>query len=237
MRPDPALVHTAPLCGIFTRRATGGSATDLHVAFGQATFDAEGSEAPGRYFSRSLHWPGGRSGVTIGRGYDMGHRTRLQVERELAYAGVDHQDALELSAAAGLRGEQAERFVLENKQFAPIISTAAQLRLFEGVTTVEVLSDIRRIFSKPDVVARYGRAEWATLPRPIQELVFDLRYRGDYTPAVRERIQPHIVRHDVDGLRKAMSDVSYWGSLGVPQDRIIRRIGLLRESERHACAA
>jgi hypothetical protein len=167
----------------------------------------------------------------------MGHRTRLQVERELAYAGVDHQDALELSAAAGLRGEQAERFVLENKQFAPIISTAAQLRLFEGVTTVEVLSDIRRIFSKPDVVARYGRAEWATLPRPIQELVFDLRYRGDYTPAVRERIQPHIVRHDVDGLRKAMSDVSYWGSLGVPQDRIIRRIGLLRESERHACAA
>jgi hypothetical protein len=167
----------------------------------------------------------------------MGQRTRLQVQRELAYAGVGQRDALTLSAAAGLRGALAERFVVENKQFTPTIDPSAQLRLFEGVTTVEVISDIRRIFAKPDVVERYGAVEWSALPRPIQELVFDLRYRGDYTPTVRERIQTHVVRHDLEALAQDMSDMRYWRALGVPEDRILRRIDILREIQQHACAA
>ena len=52
----------------------------LKVPYGQLTFDVEGndiedsSKAGHRYFSRVVHWPGGASGVTIGRGYDFGQR-------------------------------------------------------------------------------------------------------------------------------------------------------------------
>ena len=56
-----------------------------------------------------------------------------------------------------------------------------QKALFEGVTTAETVADIQRIFSKPDVVQMYGAASWDSLPRAAQEIVFDLRYRGDYT--------------------------------------------------------
>ena len=82
----------------------------LVVGFGQGTFDAEGSEQPGPYFSRTIHWPGGASGVTIGRGYDMGSRTQAQVVRELISAGMDTCDAQRLSQAAGLRGQGAQLF-------------------------------------------------------------------------------------------------------------------------------
>ena len=50
---------------------------------GLLTFRAEGNNIKGsRYYSRVLHWPGipsqckrFGSGVTIGRGYDMKHRS------------------------------------------------------------------------------------------------------------------------------------------------------------------
>ena len=198
------------------------------VPFGQATFDAEGSEVSGPYFSRVIHWPGGRSGVTIGRGYDMGQRTPLQIQRELAFAGVPPHDAAIFSLAAGLRGPSAERFVREHRTALPAISPAAQRRLFEAVTTVEVISDIQRILAKPDLVNRYGAVVWSELPEAIRELVFDLRYRGDYTPAVRERIQSSIVGRDLPALLSAIEDREYWRGLGVPPDRIERRIEILR---------
>ncbi|WP_284215178.1 peptidoglycan-binding protein, partial [Mixta theicola] len=53
----------------------------LRVSQGQFTFDNEGLEhstaavpfraVPTPWFSRVLHWPGGFSGVTLGRGFDM----------------------------------------------------------------------------------------------------------------------------------------------------------------------
>lgn len=47
----------------------------LTVPKGQLTFDAEGNDNnDSPYFSRHIHWPGGVSGVTIGRGYDLGQQ-------------------------------------------------------------------------------------------------------------------------------------------------------------------
>lgn len=203
--------------------------SELSVRFGQKTFDAEGSEQPGRYFSREIHWPGGASGVTIGRGYDMGQRTRLQVQRELTYAGLDSASAEMLSLAAGLRGAAAERFVTEYKGYAPMISLEVQQSLFEEITTPEVVADIKRILSKGDVVGRYGTAGWDELPPPVQELLFDLRYRGDYRPDTRADLQPLIVAQDYKGLSDLMSDYSYWKDLGVPDQRIRERISILSQ--------
>lgn len=192
----------------------------LRVTFGQATFDAEGSESSSRFFSRQVHWPGGASGVTIGRGYDMGQRTPLQIISELTYAGVSEQDARWLSQAAGLRGESARRFVESQRNVAPEISLEAQKKLFEEITTNETVADIRRILCKPDVIARYGPTAWNDLPQPVQELLFDLRYRGDYTPTTRQVIQPLIARNDLDGLRRTMHDTAFWSAIGVPRERI-----------------
>ncbi len=200
---------------------------DLSVSFGQTTFNAEGQEARGKFFSRVIHWPGGASGVTIGRGYDMGQRTRLQILSELRHAGMSEPDARFLSGAAGLRGESARRFVVSKSIESPIISLPAQRALFETITTPEIRADVKRILAKPDLHATYGPVTWERLKPEVQELVFDLRYRGDYTPETRKRIQPALVSGDLAILASVMHDRGYWESRGVPAERIEQRIALL----------
>jgi hypothetical protein len=204
------------------------TSSPLIVSFGQATFDAEGLETPGAYFSRAIHWPGGlKSGVTIGRGYDMGLRTPLQVQRELEYAGVNSNDAIQLSRGAGLRGSAAQAFVSEHRSTAPMLSQEAQKQLFEVVVTPEIINDIRRILTKPDVVERYGATEWRCLRPEIQELLFDLRYRGDYTPDVREQIQEYVVTNNTRGLTQVMRDTEFWRARGVTDARMTARLAIL----------
>jgi hypothetical protein len=98
-----------------------------------------------------------------------------------------------------------------------------QQSLFVGVTTPETIADIERIFAKEDTVARYGAVSWDALPKPVKEIVFDLRYRGDYTPRTREFIQPLLVSHDWEGLYGVMTDTDRWRDLNVPQGRIDAR--------------
>lgn len=202
----------------------------LKVTFGQRTFDAEGQEAPGRYFSRSISWPKwGNSGVTIGRGYDMGQRSASQIFNELTVAGLNEADATFLSRAAKQRGGHAGLFVAKYNKFAPTISLEVQKNLFEKVTTPEMINDIKRIFSKPDTVKAYGEASWDSLSQVAKELVFDLRYRGDYTPTTRKVLQPLLVNQDYSGLREAINDTDYWRRLRVPPERIAQRQALARE--------
>ena len=196
----------------------------LKVSFGQTTFDAEGTEIPGRFFSRRASWPGTtNSGVTIGRGYDLGSRTQLQVLRELTSAGVPRPDALLMAGGAGLRGSAADLFIKNREDRLPIISLETQQRLFETITTPETVADIKRIFAKHDVVSTYGEVVWDSLPSTVQEIVFDLRYRGDYTPSVRRSLQPILVKEDWQALNALMSDREFWGARGVPPARILAR--------------
>jgi len=196
----------------------------LKVKFGQKTFDAEGIEKPGIYFSRTISWPKlGNSGVTIGRGYDMGQRKPEQVIRELTLAGMSEDDARYLSKGALKRGEAAGKFVDIHRDTAPVMSLEVQKSLFENVTTPEMINDIKRIFNKPDAVKAYGRASWDDLSPAAQEILFDLRYRGDYTPTTRRAIQTLLVDQDYDGLRKVMNDTAYWRALKVPEGRMKER--------------
>lgn len=66
--------------------------------------------------SNKLHWPRGNSGVTIGPGYDMGSRKSDEIKRDLIVIGVDPAVAEKVAIeAAGLKGEDANKFVNENK--------------------------------------------------------------------------------------------------------------------------
>jgi len=207
-----------------------GSNDPLKVSFAQRTFDAEGVEAPGRFFSRVISWPRlGNSGVTIGRGYDMGQRNPSQILRELSLAGMPPEDARFLAKAAFKRGAEAGEFVQNFKSSAPIMSLEVQRNLFERVTTPEMINDIKRIFNKQDVVSTYGKTSWDELSPAAQELVFDLRYRGDYSPATRKAIQKFLVNKDYEGLRSVINDTAYWQSRGVPAARIRERQAIARE--------
>jgi hypothetical protein len=224
-RPSPS-ISPAPLFVLTpSRQARSEKVPEfLTVRFGQSTFDAEGTEASGRFFSRRISYPDfGDSGVTIGRGYDMGRRTSRQVISELGAAGMPLGDARYLAQSAGLRGEKAREFVEQHRSRAPLISLETQKRLFEEIVTPDLIKDIKRIFAKPDTVRMYGETHWEKLPQAAQELIFDLRYRGDYTPTTRQRLQPPLVSGDLQGLRTVIEDTAYWRARGVPSERIRHR--------------
>ena len=193
------------------------------VPAGQLTFDAEGLETPGKYFSRKLHVPGASSGVTIGRGYDMKERSEDEIIDDLTAAGVPLAKARKLSRCRGLKGARARNFLIENNLTDLTITPEQQWQLFNS-TYEELEGDVIRICSKADVVAKYGETDWDQLHFLIRDLTIDLRYRGDYTGATRERVQPVLVDNDLVALTSLMADHEYWvGSRNVPNDRFKRR--------------
>jgi hypothetical protein len=153
----------------------------------------------------------------------MGRRSPQQILRELTRAGMSQDEAQFLSKAAYKRGPAAGAFVEAFREIAPEMSLQVQKDLFEKVTTPEMISDIKRIFNKADVVDSYGQVSWDSLSKTAQELIFDLRYRGDYTPTTRKAVQPLLVNQDYDGLRELINDTTYWSALGVPAGRIKER--------------
>ena len=214
---------------------TSGSNDDLDgmlsVERGQLTFDAEGQEG-GAYHSRTAHWPGGASGVTIGRGYDMRHRSWSEVYQALVGAGVPDGDALELADGAGLSGVEARDFIADND--LPEISLESQKRLFD-VTYAWYVADVQRISSLPGVVDAYGAVDFESLDPALLDLVVDLRYRGDYTRVTRQVVQPLLVANDVEGMARAMANRGLW--LGVPEDRFMRRKRWMEEALLHGTPA
>ena len=81
---------------------------------GFITFNVEGNDIENSpYFSREFHVPSASSGLTIGRGYDMAHRSPDEIQKDLVDAGVDADKADIISEAAGLTGPQAEVFIAD----------------------------------------------------------------------------------------------------------------------------
>jgi hypothetical protein len=190
------------------------------VEKGQLTFDAEGQEG-GRYHSRHAHWPGGNSGVTIGRGYDMGSRTSAGVYSDLVDAGVPSDVAHQYAGGAGLKGSGAGNWVGKHQSGIPEITPEAQNNLFSK-TYGEQEAEVRRISEKPDAVKKYGAVCFDNLDPKIRDSLVDLKYRGDYTSRTRRFLQKAAADNDPDTFGKEMKDRSNWGS--VPADRLNRRV-------------
>lgn len=85
---------------------------------GKLIYDAEGNNTPGSiYYSRVIHWPGTRfSGVTLGRGYDMGDRTESSILQDMLTAGIEVDTARKISLARSYKGSAAGYFVANNKR-------------------------------------------------------------------------------------------------------------------------
>lgn len=74
------------------------------------------------------------------------------------------------------------------------------------------------------MVKAYGKTDWARLNSAIKDVVVDLRYRGDYTPRTRRKIQRAIAANDLKKFTVLMSDRNFWvNQIGVPKNRFERR--------------
>lgn len=199
-------------------------------ARGLLTFEAEGNDAASSpWYSRRLHWPKGASGVTIGRGYDMRHRTAAAVKADLIAAGVSAAVAEQYSGGAGLHGSEAETFVEDHRDEYDELTWAQQLALFETVYD-EICQDVRRISNKQDVIDLYGSVDWDHVDQRILDVIVDLRYRGDYTSTTRQEVQEPFAENDFASFREVMRNETYWVTQrGVPQDRFNRRRDYLPE--------
>jgi hypothetical protein len=198
----------------------------LVVSKGQLTFDAEGNDiGNSRWFSRHIHWPGGASGITIGRGYDLGQQHNAS--RDLQDINLPEPLFSWLVQSAGLSGGDANsRFSNANNEIRQqVITRKQQHDLFEKVYTFYE-SEVIRISNSASNIRDYGRVDWSTTDQKIKDIFVDLRYRGDYTVSHREDVQQYLVDNDLDGLRNAISDRNIWRN--VPTDRFQRRVDYLR---------
>lgn len=145
------------------------------VERGQFTYDSEGNDS-GPWNSRVLHWPAGASGVTIGRGYDLKHRTPAQVTRDLIDVGVSREQAERIASGAGLTSNRAREFVRDNRDAVGEITTSQQIRLFNKVySTYEQTA--RRVYER-NASSEEGYVSWDNLDPDVRDIVTDMVYHG-----------------------------------------------------------
>ncbi|PCJ14926.1 MAG: hypothetical protein COB04_14130 [Gammaproteobacteria bacterium] len=195
----------------------------MTITKGLITFESEGTEG-GPFHSRVPHVPGDTSGFTIGRGYDMKEKSADKIKSDLVDAGVDESLASIISLAAGLSGASAKAFIKDNDLASCEISVDSQEQLF-CKTYDEIESDVRRICDKADCVKIYGAVDWDALNPKIKDVLVDLRYRGDYTPTSRKRIQELVAENDLAGFTADLVARDNWSS--VPKGRFNQRADYL----------
>lgn len=153
---------------------------------GLLTFRAEGDNFKGSlYYSRTIHWPGNRSscagnasGVTIGRGFDMGNRTKAEVYNTLIMSGVPSENARKIADGAGLRYCRAMTFVINNKEIIKDITEGQQLVLF-NITYADYLNRAKRFYYRRK---GKGAIEWEKLDQKVRDVFVDMFYQGRLNP-------------------------------------------------------
>lgn len=149
----------------------------LTVNAGQITFDAEGNDnIHSPYFSRHIHWPGYNSGVTIGRGYDMGGRSSGEIYSDLLMVGVEQEQARRLSLGSTKKGSAAHAWVKKHRDECGIISRESQARLFEIIYPIYVSRAKSSYLSK--TASHQERTDWDKLKPAIKDIIVDLVYQG-----------------------------------------------------------
>ena len=167
----------------------------LEVRAGELTALGEGNDAATKY----IHWPDtDTSGVTLGKGYDIGGRSAEAVIADLIDAGMSDSQARKIAAGAGLTGQEAKAFVIENKDDIGEIDVVVQHTLLgmkleeyterarETATSTEASDNNRNAAGqereKGDTAGTYvmSDVEWDSLHPAMVEFLTDLIYQGGY---------------------------------------------------------
>ena len=123
------------------------------------------------------HYPGGKSGVTIGPGYDMGHRSSQEIYNDLTNAGIDPETAYSLIDAAHKTGSEAGEWIAQKGGI--IITEEQQKALFENVLVPEYEERTKAQlmdFARTHEGVSLEDADWDQLSGKQKEILFDYVY-------------------------------------------------------------
>lgn len=175
---DGVVWHFHPIGMLTQLEKLSDSSFSRKVRAGQITYDAEGVENPNsKHFSRVIHWPETElSGVTLGRGYDMGSRTRQEVYDDLTAVGLPEYQVKKISLSAGMKGNRAKDFVDQYKVEIGEITLEQQVALFDLVYPAYV--DRAKENYNKWTADQEGKVDWDNLKIPIREILVDFVYQG-----------------------------------------------------------
>lgn len=145
---------------------------------GKLTYNAEGNDISSSiYYSRVIHWPGNDlSGVTLGRGYDMGDRTERDVYNDMIASGIPDEQAVKISRCAGLKGVAARDYISAHKKDIGEITLQQQESLFSIIYPKYVERAIANYKKWTNGVS--SAKQWESLDTSIQEVLVDFVYQG-----------------------------------------------------------
>ncbi|WP_404937656.1 pesticin C-terminus-like muramidase [Pseudomonas sp. JDS08PS003] len=148
------------------------------VTAGKLTFDGEGNDEPSSiYFSRVIHWPGNDlSGVTLGRGYDMGFRSEDEIYSHMISSEIPPAQAKKIAKAHGLRGASAKDFVSNYKLDIGTITQDQQINLFNTIYPTYVERTIKNYDYWTSETPE--KTPWEELSPIIQDVLVDFVYQG-----------------------------------------------------------
>ncbi|XP_065058978.1 uncharacterized protein LOC135686636 [Rhopilema esculentum] len=197
--------------------------SDLKVDEGQVTFDAEGNDNPrSRYFSRKLHVPSAWSGITVGRGYDIKYKRKKVVLRDLRAIGLGDLYAKKIAGGVGKFGGKAKKYIKAQKLQSFTITRRQQKNLFK-ITFAREKRETKRL------VTKYYKRNLDRLNGKIQEILIDLKFRGDFRPTSRSntmvQLKKAVQRNSLADFTKVMSNRRMWRN--VPFNRFISRKNFL----------
>lgn len=73
-----------------------------------------------------------------------------------------------------------------------------------------MLGEITRLSNGIDTIRAYGKVDLNKLDKRIVDVLVDLRYRGDYTPASRKFLQKHVASNDFGKFKAEIAKQSNW---------------------------
>ncbi|PSU86716.1 hypothetical protein C0W42_19685 [Photobacterium kishitanii] len=183
----------------------------MPLGLGRLTFSSEGNDMDGSlYFTRKPHLPNnngvviGVSGITFGRGLDIGSRTANDVDKLFSKIERNSKPISKtlltwLKGGAGLKGQDAYEHYKKLNDSVPqaeqMLTRKQQYFLFLEIYPY-YSKETKRLLTKKDVKDIYDKDNiivWDDIPINIKELLIDITYRGDNSPRTRKIIMPALV--------------------------------------------
>lgn len=173
---------------------------------------------------KDIYWPGTTSsGVTLGIGYDIGGRSKASVITQLTAAGMSADQATKIAEGAGLKGDAAQKFVLDNKKSIGTIADAVAEALFTDTMAAKrkeakalATSKTASQDGKGNYVNARGREmldqveegsyvmsgeQWDRLHPAMVELITDMKFQGGFYAYDRiAKVNAVLIANDGDDL-------------------------------------
>ena len=210
---DPGPLYPA-VSGARARAVHGAAPTDLVAAASSMQTSRQGrlfiaNEEEQKNVSNHLHHPSASSGVTLGPGYDMLHRSAKEITTDLVAIGVSSEAATKIAVGSRKTGADADRFAHENKALVDL----------DAVQQAALLNH---------VVGRYEAMVRSSIHVPLHQCEFDALVSFAYNPGKSwSHVTQLINNHDRDEAMKAVHRVvtsggKVMGGLVVRRDREVR---------------